>query len=556
MLTREPVTSREYRYLIPAGLLAIILPIVLYQLRALDDNRLVSWNMVADHVSPGLPLLGILLTIPTAYLLSRFRLPGPALLFALAFLASSLFWGLPESIVDASRYFTQAKHLGVYGPTFFLSQWGGQIDAWTDMPLMSLLYGLIFRYLGEVRLYAQILNSLLLATTVTLTALLARELWDRHIGNAAGLLLLAIPYLFTQTPLLLVDIGAMTFLLLAAYLFLLALRRGGWLLLFSASLAILLAFLTKYSTWLMLSVLALEFFLVFHEKRQAAAKRGGLIALFCVLLASPVLFYYGPLIGDQLVILWEFQKPGLEAWGESFTSTFLFQIHPLLSIAAAGSLVVALFRKDARFLMVAWLVLLLIPGMQVKRIRYLIPIFPMLAIMAAYGLSGLESKTLRRFIIYCAVLGSLSIGLTAYRPFLHTNSLANLQAAAKYLNSMEAETVMVRTMPQQTELNPAVAVPILDLYTSKTIYYLPGPIKRPSSEHLSQMSLRFTWDYKNPGYYTPPADQQADALVIIWGYARPRPLGHLLVGEFTRSEKIYSFRPYVSIFLPRPTEPE
>jgi len=204
------------------------LPLLLYALRSLDDNRLVSWAQMANLVSPSLPLAGLLLMLPIAYGLARFPLPGPPLLFPLAFLAFALFWGMPETIVDAARYFTQAKHLAVYGPGFFLREWGGEIDAWTDLPLLPLLYGLIFKYAGEVRLYAQILNSLLFALTVTTTALLAAELWDREIGNLAGVLLLAVPYLFTQTPLLLVDVGAMAFLLLAAYLFLIALRRGGW----------------------------------------------------------------------------------------------------------------------------------------------------------------------------------------------------------------------------------------------------------------------------------------------------------------------------------------
>jgi hypothetical protein len=542
---------REHLYIFFVAFLAVALPAILYSFRSLDDNRLVSWGMMSGLIQPSLPLVGILLSIPVSYVLSGFRLPGPVLLFPLAFLASALFWDMPETIVDASRYFTQAKHLAVYGPGFFISQWGGEIDAWTDLPAMSFLYGLIFKYAGEVRLYAQVLNSILFASTVSVAALLGSELWDRKTGDMAGTLLLAVPYLFTQTPLLLVDIGSMAFLTIAAYLFLIALRRGGTALVFTASLAIFLAFFSKYSVWLMLSILGVEFLLMLRESPTAVLRRGGLVALLFGLLAGPVLFYHSDIIREQLIILKEFQQPGLRAWEESFTSTFLFHTHPFVAVGAICSVFLALIRRDPKYLIAAWLLLFFVPGMQIRRIRYLVPVFPMLAIMAAYGMSVIGQERVRRFIVYCAATGSIAVALTAYMPFLQTNSIANLKEAGKFMDSMDAGFFKAETLPQRSTINPAIAIPLLDLYTQKPIYYTYAPESRLRQEEIEKMSLRFTWNYKNPAYYFLPDDTRPEALVMIWGYGEPYPRGYELVRKFDKTEKIYSFRPYVSIFLPQ-----
>jgi hypothetical protein len=551
MAAPDNAGTREHLYIFAVAFLALAIPAALYSCRALDDNRLVSWGMIFDLIQPSAPLLGVMLSIPASYMLARFCLPGPLLLFPLALLASALFWDMPETIVDASRYFTQAKHLAVHGPGFFISQWGGEIDAWTDLPAMSFLYGMIFKYAGEVRLYAQVLNSLLFASTVSVTALLASELWDRKIGNTAGTLLLAVPYLFTQTPLLLADIGSMAFLTIAAYLFLLALRRGGTFFVLTASLAIFLAFFSKYSVWLMLSILAVEFLLVLRESPAAMLKRGAAVALLFGLLAGPLLVYHSGIIREQLTILKEFQQPGLRAWEESFTSTFLFHTHPFVAAAAICSVFLALIRRDPKFLIAAWLLLLFVPGMQIRRIRYLVPLFPMLAVMAAYGLSGIGREKVRRFIVYCAATGSLAVALTAYMPFLQTHSIANLRDAGKFMDSMEAGSFRVETLPQRSDVNPAIAIPLLDLYTEKTIYYDHAQETSPSEEEIRKMSLRFTWRYQNPGYYHLPTGIRPEALAMIWGYGEPYPPGYKLVHKFDRTEKIYPFRPFVSIFIPR-----
>ena len=96
-------------------------------------------------------------------------------------------------------------------------------------------------------------------------------------------------------------------------------------------------------------------------------------------------------VAAQMRLLFAYQRPGLDRWSESFVSTFLFQISPIISIAAFASLFVAGVRRDLKYLIIAWLPLLVVI-FQIKRIRYMLPAFPMLALMAAYALTVLKDR--------------------------------------------------------------------------------------------------------------------------------------------------------------------
>jgi len=124
-------------------LLSLAAFLTLFVLRAQDDNRLTSWQWVFSDadVFRITPILAVGLLL--AYALARVPFPRrPAgVLFVLSFAVGALSWAEPEVIVDAARYFTQAKHVELYGVGYFLTEWGGQISAWTDLPLIPLLYG-------------------------------------------------------------------------------------------------------------------------------------------------------------------------------------------------------------------------------------------------------------------------------------------------------------------------------------------------------------------------------------------------------------------------------
>lgn len=547
--------NREAERLL-VSILAVGAVAALFLLRAFDDNRLTSWRWAFAGTSPARLYVLAAAGVGLANLLARFPLPGrsPAVLFLLAYAAAASFWGEPEVIVDAARYFAEAKYLEIHGLGRFLAEWGRELPAWTDLPLVPLLYGLLFRHFGEYRICVQAFATLLFAGSVVLTYGVGKALWDDEVGFTAGALLLAIPYLFTQTPGMLVDVPTMFFLTLAVFTVIRALQRGGTGRILLASLAVSLACFTKYSSWLMLSVLPVA--AVVHRRAGAPRPLRTAFAIGVVagsLVAAAVLARRDVWSG-QLALLVGYQAPGLRRWGESLASTFLFQVHPFLTIAALLSLWLAVRRRDPKYAIVAWPVLLLLL-LQVRRARYWIPAFPMLALMGAYGLQVLKAGELRRLVVACAVVSSLVVAGYGYLPFLRSTSAMNLKKAGEYLNSTDAKRAEVFTLPQDSDVNPAVSVPILDLYTSKDLVYRDEGAQASSRGRSADSALRFTWDYKSPGYYA-GGTEDGDAVVIISGdVGEPLPervasrlQGHRLVAEFTADEGVFRHKTLVSVY--------
>ncbi len=545
-------------------LISFLTPLVFFSLhifRSIDDNRLTSWQWVFNGVDVVKFFFLLVPGVILAFLFSKTSFPRrrAVFLFLTSFIAGALFWKVPEVIVDASRYFTQAKHLEVYGIGYFFREWGKDIMSWTDLPLVPFLYGMIFKCFGESRIFVQTVTTFLFSMTVVLTYLIGRELWEEETGFYGGLLLLAIPYLFIQAPLMLVDVPAMFFLTLAIFLFLRSLASNGlWAPVFS-SLALFLAFFSKYSVWAMLSLFVIIGFVYCIQGLKPHTKdcifRCLMVALLSGILIGIVIFLKRDIFSGQIGLLLEYQKPGLGRWGESFISTFFFQIHPFITVSAVYSSWVALRKRDAKYLIICWLLILALL-FQVRRIRYLLPLFPTIALMASYGLHQIRDEKIRKLFVSCAVASSLIISLFAYLPFTQKLSAVNLKNAGEFLDSLEGETVEVFTLlPEDPVVNPAVSVPILDLYTRKVIFYRANTIFS-NPDMVQKSPLRFTWEYKNPDYYSTNDPRRKDLVAVIADKpdgrfpenVREEIKGFRKSKVFDISEDIFSYRTIVTIY--------
>ena len=549
------------------SLLVLLVYVAQFVFRSFDDNRLTSWQWTFQNTDAAFIFLMLMAGLIPAFFIARISIPVrsyPLFLFVTAFIAAVFFWTEPEVIVDSSRYFTQAKHLELYGATYFAREWGRDINAWTDMPLVPFLYGLIFRIFGETRIYIQILTTTLFALSAVLTYELGKTLWDEETGFFAGVFLLGMPYLLTQVPLMLVDVPTMFFLMLAVVTFIRAIQKGTVWRIVAASISIALAFFAKYSIWLMLSVLliVLLVYVIYgaggRTKRVEILLRGASIALLAALLIGPVFVYKFDVIRDQMRLLIDYQKPGLSSWQETFLSTFFFQIHPLITLAALYSAYTAVKKKDLKYAVIAWLVLLVVL-LQIKRIRYIIMVFPMLALMASYGIREIRGKDIKKFFAFSVFFSSLIVGFFAYLPFLQSISTVNLKDAGAFVNSLNEANIEVFTLlPKDPVMNPAVSVPILDLFTKKNIIY---NYNRESfmqpREIVEKSPLRFTWEYRNPLYYNKKNYDNKDTAVIVISESpgdtlpeevRKRVAGYRLSGVFKKSDDIFSYRPCVRVY--------
>ncbi|MBI4689982.1 MAG: glycosyltransferase family 39 protein [Nitrospirae bacterium] len=601
-------------YILIISLLTLIVFIVLFSLRSIDDNRLTNWQWAFSFVNASRVFLILVLGIFPAYILSRISLLDhyPAsFLFFFSYMITTLIWKEPEVIVDASRYFTQAKHLEVYGIGYFFREWGRSIVAWTDMPLIPFFYGLIFRFFGESRLYIQMFTTFLLSMTVVLTYLIGKSLWSKDIGFFGGLLLLGIPYLLIQTPLMLVDVPTMFFLILSIFTFIKALNCGGMWIGFSSA-AVFLCFFSKYSTWLMMSVLVVIFIVYFFTKKSPSPLpspaggegtksplsrevqgcvsphsmgecslispplrggdegegvslyskkviyRGISVISIAFLLIGIVFWYKFDVFSEQIRLLATYQKAGLGRWSESFISTFFFQVHPFITAAALYSIYAALKKRDPKYIIIIWLVLLTVL-LRIKRIRYIIMIFPMLSLMASYGLAQIRDKEIIRFISLCVVIFSFVTAIFVYLPFMQKISIVNLKDGGKFLDSLNEPNVEVFVLPSKDPVcNPAISVPILDLFTKKNIKYEYDNIAYYQTwENIEKSPLRFTWEYKNPGYYAWSNDSAKDAAVVVISEepedflperVKLRLKGYGISRVFNTYDDVFSYRTSISVY--------
>lgn len=551
----------------PAAILVSLLALGTFAaqlaLRDLDDSRLTSWRWVFDGADP-IPLFALAAAAIAAAHALALLAPAPrslllrgAALSAAAVGAAACFWRAPESIVDAARYFTQARDLEVHGLAWFVSEWGRAIPAWTDLPLVPALYGLVFRALGEARAHLQVLTTLLFAGTVVLTWRTGARVFAEEVGIAAAALLLAMPYLLTQVATILVDVPTMFFLALAVHLSVRAVDRGGAGPTLLAGAAIAAAALTKYSAWLLLPG-ALAVAAVHGRAARGALRAVGAIALAAALFLGAALLVHPEVHSRQLALLASYQAPGLRRWGESFVATFAFQLHPLVAAGALVSAAVAVRRRDPRWLAVAWPVLVLL-ALQIRRVRYWVPALPALALLAGLGLQVVRSARLRALAVGAAVASSLVVALRGELPFLERTSAVNLRDAGAFLDGLGEPAVEVFTPGRRgAPVNPAVSVPLLDLYTAKRLVHAYAP---PSAEEVRaarDSPLRFTWELPDPGYGAPPgADAPAAVAVITDDLAAPLPpalarrlAGLRLVRTFAADEGVFEHRTLVRVYRP------
>lgn len=545
-------------------LLVLFLTLLIFPLqyisRSLDMSTLTSWRWVFADKGPGSVFLLLLPAPLLAVPLSSSDLPEkhPAVsLFLLSVLSCLPFINSPEYLLDSARYFLQAKYLKEYGISEFFQEWGGEITAWTDLPLVPMFYGILFRLFGETKPVIAIFNVLLFGLIPIITYLIGRLLWDRTTGFLAGVFIMASPYLLTQVPLMLVDIHVMFFLLLAVYTFLYALERGGFVLTLGAAIAIILALFCKYSTWPMLGVLGIIALIRIDTQPRIVIKRSLGVAALTGMLLGIIFMWKGALILEQINVLRTYQLSGLKNWQEGYVAVFFFQAHPYILLASFFGCCRAAINRDRKIFIVVWFAVLVF-FLELKRLRYLLPLLPFLSLTAAYGLQAITHAQVRRYIAYCGMLSSLVIGIWVYKPFLAMTSVSNLKNGGRFLNTLQTEAVEVYCLPQVHSLgNTSVMVPILDLYTDKEIYQNQTWNSEEGYRRAQNASLRFTWELTQPAYYRDIkyADLQLPVVVISSEpiSSMPEQLTHKypssrVIKKYTNSSRVFRYQTFITIF--------
>jgi hypothetical protein len=533
-----------------------------YICRSLDMSTLTSWRWVFAGVEPARVFIPVIIAALLLIPLSRVLLPEkyPVIfLFVSAMLSTLPFLNSPEILLDSARYFLQAKYLAQHGIQEFFREWGREIKPWTDLPLVSFIYGLLFKLLGEEKIVIAMYNGLLFSFIPVLTYLTGRQLWEGSTGFIGGIFIMASPYLFTQVPLMLVDIHTMFFLLLAVCVFLYTLQRGGLLWSSASAMAIFLALCSKYSTWPMLGVLGIIVYIRMNSHPRTVLKRSMVVALLTFCLLGIMYLWKGPVILQQLHILRTYQLGGLKRWQEGYLSALFFQAHPFIILAALFGIYRALIKRDRKILILGWFVALVFI-LELKRVRYLLPLLPFLALTGAYGLQAIPHNQVRRYIAYCSMVTAVVVALLVYKPFLDSTSMANLKDAGTFLDTLTSEAVEIYCLPQGRSVgNTSAAVPILDLYTDKIIYQEQSWNSVEGLQKAQNVSLRFTWELQQPDYHRlnkfsglklPLVIIASEPIFNIPHDLKKKYPAATLLRQFTKSSGVFRYQTLISVFQP------
>ncbi|UCG78031.1 MAG: glycosyltransferase family 39 protein [Nitrospirota bacterium] len=559
-ITGPPVSEvRGKEIILLVVFINLILFPILYIFRFLDNNTLSSWQWVFDGTRLRTLYMMHVLSIVVSLVLTRVDIPVRSygsISFLTPFFIVLVLRGMPELYLDTSRYVIQAKALMLEGSFYFMKEWGGAVPAWTDMPLVPFVYGLLFSVFGESREIIQIFNAGMFSITVYAAYRMGSDLFERETGFYASLILMSVPYIFIQVPFMMVDVAAMCFLTLSYWLAVRVIKFGGVSNIVLCCASIICAALSKYSTWPMLIGLAIIPLVFKKGDANGLWRKVVYVGLPVMLVMCAFLILKYDVISAQIGTLRSYQLPALGRWKESFISMFLFQSHPYIIVLTVICAWFSLKNRDLTALIPLWAFVFIIV-FRIERMRYLMPLFPLLSVAASYGMSTVRYSYVKRYVAFGMLAFSMFILFAGYLPFVTGTSMVNIRDAGEYIDSLEHGPVSITVMPQPVSTgNTAAVLPILDLYTDKELRYV-GP-EQPAQmpEGIESTPLRFTWELDMTEPYVGNSVQRG-IVALITGEKLLEPDGSLspfigkrarLLRSFEKSSGVFRFNSFIYVY--------
>ena len=194
------------------------------------------------------------------------------------------------------------------------------------------------------------------------------------------------------------------------------------------------------------------------------------------------------------------------------------------------------------------------PASAQPRFRPLLP----LALTAGYAVREVRWPALRRHLVGGAAAVSIAIAVFGYAPFLAQTSAVNLQRAGAYLDGLAVPRVEVVALPQpHTEVNPAIAMPLLAIYTAKPLVHRSPSLLPPEPARMAISPVRFSWELAAPSTPSRKADPAVAVVVILGAADEPLPVwltdwltGHRPTASFTVRDAVFRFGTVARIFEP------
>jgi hypothetical protein len=390
----------------------------------------------------------------------RFEILIPVIAFIIGF----YLWRLPEGNLDYYRYYLTAKTVHELGLLEFFGKWK---KSGTDLPFVSVLYGLLFNITGVSRIVIQIFKTLCFAFTSYLIFRIGSMIWNRTVGLYASIIpLITVPYVL-QVPATLVDIPYVFLLVLFTYLLLVTYRSRFWQV--GAVLTILLIpliMLSKLTSMIYLPVIfvSLTIMEIFRtkERRTVFLKTVfiliGVSILFgslFVLYHSKILLFYEGLsfvpeldtgiafpffqaISNVIFRAWTLRDP--LGWVRNII--YLFGI--VVSILSFYSILYLIKKQDVRFVfLLGWIVIpifFLPGGHRFDLVRYFFPSVPAFAIGSGLIISKFKPR-IRHLLLVSIILSSVLTASLISIPRINATGMGAIKYSCDFVNSLEVDSI-------------------------------------------------------------------------------------------------------------------
>jgi len=489
---------------------------LLYIFRTSDNTVLINWNMASIYGNFNIYdlLVNLSLAIVISFVISRINIPNKyneekyhvLFLFISGLFIGSLFWNIPEINPDAARYITEAKYLEIYGIQKYFNDWGNELFTWVDFPTIPFFYGIIFRYLGEYREYIQLFNTILFSLTSILIYKISKRLWNQEIGLYSGFLLLSFPYLLSQVPLMLIDIPLMFLTILSAFLILKIFDNK-----YYSIPASVVVFLTVYAKITSVFIIIPTISILIINYKLVIKNRNRWIFTFILTVVSIILFFYykRDLFIDQIQSIQNYSGP---LFYESELN-YLFELGPITIFLALFSIIGAYLKKDKNYIIIfAWV---FIPFLMLHdaRIRYMIPLFPFIAIMSSIAIVAIFKTNVKKFLVYSLVLTSIVFTVYVFIPYEENLTDKNIKNAAEFTNAINiSEIQLILDFSDKHPNDPEPFVPLFDLYSHKKIIYSHENKYYPAKDFSNSWTAFFRVP---PSYYEIPQNQSIKDHIIV-----------------------------------------
>lgn len=347
---------------------------------------------------------------------------------------------------DEAVFMLQAKHY-VFG-TVNTGWWAGK----------GFLLPVLLTTVGANELAAKILMLFFSTGVLLLVYLISKRFFDIRVAAVATIFSSFIWLDLFYTPKILSDIPSVFFALLAVYLLFFESKKHKQLPSILAGVFLLVAGMIRFNAWVLLPALAIA--LLFFERKKLLYLLLGFALMFGVYAAISFSMYGDPLYEPKQFFTANIggQKIGATDFGTIFGSLPTSLSWPVVLLAFVGIALGFMHKKVIFLFVVSFAFLVPYLFAILFDLRYAMYIYPMLAVLGAFGLFRLLDKfKLTKFQILAAVaiaifVAYLQIPIATSQLEGRADSYLEVKQSTEWMaaNSLTGDIIMTASQPQVT----------------------------------------------------------------------------------------------------------